>query len=176
MSLALALQTAALVFTILAAVCAFWAYLISEKGENIVSYLHEKAEFSAGVQRIDPIMIELVYKEPALTSDDVCENGICKGEYTLVGESIDSIRIDSPRCKEFITESYNFDSGPYNLETGNYKRLISDRSGKEVRTCGWIDIPKDRVVSRQNTSYQTSTEKRVWNYDTVDEFGSKIVQ
>jgi hypothetical protein len=181
MSFALILQILGFLFTVLAAVCFLWSSFISEKGENIFNYFHQpiiqqQSEPPTEIKKVDSVMIELVYKEPALMDDDECKDGVCKGEYILLGESNDSIRVDSPKCKEFVPESYNYDTGPYDPETGTYEKLISDYSGKEVRICGWFDLPKNRVISRQNTSYETSTEKRVWNYDIVDEFGSKVQQ
>ena len=129
------------------------------------------------VKKLEPILIKLTYYAPALTQEDECdENGICKGEYVLIGENSDTIRIDSPKCTEFNPEISRYDSGPYDPETGTYKKIIFDWQGNEIRKCGWFDFPKSRIISRQNSSFITSIKKQILNYDTIDEFGSKIVK
>lgn len=128
------------------------------------------------IKKLSPILIKLTYHSPALISEDECDEGVCKGEYILREEYPDTIRIDSPKCTEFKPESYHYDTGPYDPETGTYKKIITDWQGTEIRKCGWFDIPKDRIISIENLLYATSTKKQILNYDTIDEFGSKVVK
>ena len=143
-----------------------------EGSENAVKSLTDPIE----VKKLNPILIRLTYHSPALMPEDECDEGVCKGEYILIGENLDIIRIDSPKCTEFKPESYHYDSGPYDPEAGTYKKIITDWQGTEIRKCGWLDLPKSRIISRENLLYATSTKKQILNYDTIDEFGSKIVK
>lgn len=144
----------------------------SKKADEILNPTSESIE----MKKLSPVLIKLNYKAPALTSWDSCDNDICEGEYILIGESLDTVRVDSTRCIEFKPESYHYDSGPYNPETGTYTKIITDWQGVEIRKCGWFDIPKSRIISRENILYESSIKKEIPNYDTIDEFGSKIVK
>lgn len=128
------------------------------------------------IKKLNPILVKLTYNAPALIPHDTCNNGICQGEYILIGESLDTIRVDSIKCIEFKPESYHYDSGPLDPKTGTYVKIITDWQGTELRKCGWFDIPKNRIISKENLLYETHTKKQIPNYDTIDEFGSKIVK
>jgi len=136
----------------------------------------QTTENSLEVKKLNPVLIKLTYNAPALIPDDICNNGVCKGEYILVSESSDTIRVDSIKCIKFKPESYHYDSGPYDPKTGTYAKIITDWQGTEIRKCGWFDVPKSRIVSRENLLYETSVKKQIPNYDTIDEFGSKIIK
>lgn len=145
---------------------------IDESFKNISEPLNNQSE----VKKLDPVLIRLTYQSPALASEDICDNGICKGEYILIGENFDTIRIDPPKCTEFKLESYHYDTGPYDPETKTYKKIISDWQGTEIRKCSWFDLPKHRIISRENLLYISSIKKQIPNYDTIDEFGSKVIK
>lgn len=131
---------------------------------------------SSEIREVGHVLVKLTYKEPVLFNEDACGNGVCSGEYVVIGESADVIRVDPKKCTEFQPTSYRYDTGPYDPETGSYTQLISDWSGTEVRTCGWFDLPKSRVLSRENILYQDSIEKKINNYNTYKSDGSIIVQ
>jgi len=132
---------------------------------------------SVEVKKLNPVLIKLTYYPPTLMPEDECGDGMCKGEYVLIGENSDTIRIDPLiKCTEFKPESYHYDSGPYDPKTGTYMKIITDWQGTEIRKCSWFDVPKSRIISRENLLYATSTKKQILNYDTIDEFGSKVVK
>ena len=134
----------------------------TENSENMSESLTDQAK----IKKINPLLIGLVYQSPALVPEDECDNGVCKGEYILIGENSDTIRIDPPKCTEFKPENYHYDTGHYDPETGTYKKIITDWQGTEIRKCSWFDLPKNRIISRENLLYTTSSKKQIFNYDT----------
>jgi len=136
----------------------------------------QTTENSLEIKKLNPVLVKLTYSAPALIPHDVCNDGVCEGEYILLGESLDTIRVDSIKCIEFKPESYHYDSGPFDPKTGTYVKIITDWQGIDIRKCGWFDVPKSRILSKENLLYETHTKKQIPNYDTIDEFGSKIIK
>lgn len=117
----------------------------------------------------------MTYTPPGLVPEDEC-NEVCVGNYIVIGESPYTIKVEPEKCKFFIPESYHFDSGAFDEESGTYAKIITDWNGVEVQKCSWQDIERNRVLSRENLLYPERTEKTIWNYNTYDKFGSVIVQ
>lgn len=138
---------------------------------KIPLFLGEFSKVSSEVMREEDRekRIKLTYHEPSLVDEDACTNGLCVGEYILLNDSADTIKISSLASKVFEPTGYSYDSGAFNPDTGKSEQIITHWHGTEKERYGQFDIPKTRVISMEDLTSLKSSEKTIGNYKTYIE-------
>lgn len=104
------------------------------------------------------IPVRITYKSPQLSTQDICDNGTCVGDYSIIAENDNYLELDSSSCLSKKPISYHYDSGQ------NGKRIITDTQIETKRICDAIALPKDLILNIMKTASSTQSKDTVWNY------------